>query len=78
MTTNIDLWSSVRTALNPAFKMEYLKKSIPEMAAGGVQLANILAGFDGKDLEVQVRSNTTLSQYTWFMGHTKKHRCRMI
>jgi hypothetical protein len=54
MTTDTDLWAAVRPALNPAFKMDYLKNSLPEMAIGGAQLASILAGFGGKDLEVQV------------------------
>lgn len=60
--------------------MEYLRNSIPEMAAGGVQLANILAGFGGKDLEVQVRYDRThllllllFQQFKALTGHKSEH-----
>eukprot|EP00884_Botryococcus_braunii_P014092 jgi/Botrbrau1/22684/Bobra.0132s0027.1 len=53
LATNLQLWSEVRTTLNPGFGMDYLRGCLPAMASGAAELASIFEAIQGRELDIQ-------------------------
>lgn len=54
LATDLQLWSEVRTTLNPGFAMDYLRGCLPAMASGAGNLASVLMAVDGRPINMQV------------------------